>query len=69
MSKRILLDITPYPKSDAAMMEFIVDLGVFMEKQIDEHVLEDYGIALETPVTWFVKISAKATEEIEEAEK
>ena len=69
MSKRILLEITPFEGSTGSLMEFMVDLGVFLNREADDHVISDYGIALETPVTWFVKISAKAEKFMEEAQK
>ena len=69
MSKRILLEITPNPKSAGSMLDFIVELGVFLNEQEASHIIDDYGIALETPVTWFVKISAKAEKCLEEAQK
>jgi len=51
------------------MLEILSRVAYALEQMKTEKLLVDYGVGLETDVSWFVKLTAKMPEPEEPAEK
>jgi len=50
------------------MLEILSRVAAALDQMKAEKLLVDYGVGLETDVSWFVKLTAKAAKEIPEPE-
>jgi len=62
MRRRFLVEVEPNPDWPGAMLEILLRVADALGQMKTEKLLVDYGVGLESDISWFVKIAAKAAE-------
>jgi len=68
LKRRILLEIQENEKWPDSALEILTRVVCSLEMMVTEKLVSDYAVGLESDVTWFVKLTAKAAKEIPEPE-
>jgi len=68
MKRRILLEIEENEKWPDSALEILTRVVCSLEMMVTEKLAVDYAVGLESDVTWFVKLAAKAARELPEPE-
>jgi len=68
MRLRILVEVEPNEEWPDSMLEILTRVVCSLEMMVTEKLVSHYAVGLESDVTWFVKLAAKAAEQIPEPE-
>jgi len=68
MKRRFLIEVEPNGEWPDSMLEILTRVVCSLEQMVTEKLAVDYAIGLESDVTWFVKLAAKAVGELPEPE-
>jgi len=68
MKRRFLVEVEPNEEWPGSMLEILSRVAAALDQMKAEKLLVDYGVGLESDISWFVKLAAKAAGKIPEPE-
>jgi len=65
LRRRLLLDLEIPEEPEGRPLQAVAEIADFLEQLKQRGVIKAYGLAMETPTLWFVRLRAKEPEEPE----
>jgi len=65
MRKRLLLELEVPERPEGRTLQVVTEICDFLEQLKQRRVITSYGLAMETPTLWFVRLRAGEPEEPE----